>query len=156
MNSATFVLKGIAGQLSVFNDKIVIGRKGVHAALVHGLKGDKVIPMNAIQSVQFKEGTTFTNGYIQFGILGGRESTGGLRSAVLDENSVPFKKSENKTAYAIKEYIENIVLSRQNAYNAPQQPVTSTADELIKYKQLYESGFITWEEFEAKKRQLLG
>lgn len=34
--------------------------------------------------------------------------------------------------------------------------VTSEADEILKYKKLYDDGIITQEEFEAKKRQLLG
>lgn len=41
---------------------------------------------------------------------------------------------------------------------APQQaaPVQSTADELKKYKELLDTNIITQEEFDDKKRQLLG
>ena len=35
-------------------------------------------------------------------------------------------------------------------------PATSAADELKKYKDLLDSGVITQEEFDAKKKQLLG
>ena len=39
----------------------------------------------------------------------------------------------------------------------PQQsiPSTSNADELLKYADLYERGFLTQEEFEQKKKELL-
>ena len=44
--------------------------------------------------------------------------------------------------------------------NAPQQGVApqqvDAAEELQKYKQLLDSGVITQEEFDAKKKQLLG
>ena len=36
------------------------------------------------------------------------------------------------------------------------QPTTSPADELKKYKELLDMGIITQEEFDAKKKQLLG
>ena len=43
---------------------------------------------------------------------------------------------------------------------APQQtntaPTSSSADELKKYKDLLDNGIISQEEFEAKKKQLLG
>lgn len=38
----------------------------------------------------------------------------------------------------------------------PTQSQTSAADEIVKYKQLLDQGIITPEEFEAKKKQLLG
>ena len=44
-------------------------------------------------------------------------------------------------------------------YNAPKVvpsfPATSSADEIRKYKELYDNGTLTKEEFEAKKKQLL-
>lgn len=39
---------------------------------------------------------------------------------------------------------------------APTAPITSNADEIKKYKELLDSGIITQQEFDAKKRQLLG
>lgn len=36
------------------------------------------------------------------------------------------------------------------------QPVNDPADEIKKYKELYDSGAITEEEFNAKKKQILG
>jgi len=50
----------------------------------------------------------------------------------------------------IKEYIEKM----QSSSNSINQ--ISSADELIKYKQLLDGGAITQEEFNLKKKQLLG
>ena len=46
-------------------------------------------------------------------------------------------------------------LQQQNNVPAEQQP-SSAADEILKYKSLLDNGIVTQEEFEAKKKQLLG
>ncbi len=46
-------------------------------------------------------------------------------------------------------------LTNQMPYNYQQQPQTSSADELMKYKSLLEQGAITQAEYDAKKKQLL-
>lgn len=53
--------------------------------------------------------------------------------------------------------ISRLLLERQDMkYNTPKKEVhTSNADELKKYKELLDSGIITEEEFNAKKKQLL-
>ena len=60
------------------------------------------------------------------------------------------KKSELKKAIAEGQYLVNV----------KDTPTTSTttcqADEIKKYKELADAGVITQEEFEAKKKQLLG
>lgn len=43
-----------------------------------------------------------------------------------------------------------------SARNNAAKPTASAADELAKYKQLLDTGIITQEEFDAKKKQLLG
>lgn len=58
----------------------------------------------------------------------------------------------------ICEKINELLIKRQNKNNEPtikQQIPQSNADELRKYKDLFDSGVITQEEFEAKKKQLL-
>lgn len=51
--------------------------------------------------------------------------------------------------------ISELLLARQDNAYVHQQPQSST-DELKKFKELFDSGVITQEEFEAKKKQLLG
>ena len=146
---------GVNGQLYIYEDKVVIERKGALGFLSIGLAGSKTIPMNSIMSVQFREGTSLTNGYIQFGILGGKEMTGGLTAATKDENTVIIRKTDNATGMKIKDFIEKKSMdSGQNKTTVVQQ--ASTADEILKFKKLADDGIITQEEFEAKKKQLLG
>lgn len=156
MENPIFTLKGKTGVLTVFNNRIVITRKGFLNFLAHGMSGEKGIPLSAIQSVQLKKGSFVANGYIQFGILGGLEKRGGVMNAVDDENSVVFTKSNNDLALKIKEYIEEQIYSRQNATQTTIINQSSAADEVIKLKQLLDNGIITSDEFEKKKKELLG
>ena len=149
-------LKGVNGQLYIFEDKVVIERKGILGFLLIGLAGSKTIPMNSIMSVQFKEGTSITNGFIQFGILGGKENKAGLVSATRDENTVMINKKYNATARRIKEYIEQKIMERNQSPEIVVTQQSSTADEIAKFKSLLDQGVITQDEFDAKKKQLLG
>ena len=152
---AVFELEGINGQLTVYEDKVVIERKGLMGFFSQGLAGDKTIPMSAIQSVQFREGGMLTNGFIQFAVLGGREAHGGVLKATQDENTVMLKMGEQSIiGQQIKEYVEKRIIELSKPQTAVVQQA-SPADEIMKFKQLFDQGIITQEEFEAKKKQLL-
>lgn len=155
MADSKFYLKGVNGQVTVYEDKVVIERGGVLGFMTQGLAGAKTIPMGSIMSVQFKEGNMLVNGFIQFGIMGGRESTGGVFNATQDENTVMIKAADNAKAREIKDYIEAIVLNRSNNSGTVIQQA-SPAEELKKFKELLDSGIISQDEFDAKKKQLLG
>ncbi len=57
---------------------------------------------------------------------------------------------------AIMDILENYRKSKKETQNATVVMQTSAADELKKFKELLDSGVITQEEFDAKKKQLLG
>lgn len=155
MSEMKFELKGVNGQLYVYEDRIVIERKGAFGFLTQGFSGSKTIPMTAIQTVQFKEGNAFINGFIQFGIMGGHEKQGGAFNAAQDENSVMLKASSNELGKDIKDYIENIIMTSVKPQATTNVQQVSVADEIIKLKELLDSGILTQEEFNAKKKQLL-
>ncbi len=155
MSDKKFYLKGVNGQIAVYEDRIIIERRGVNGFMTHGLAGAKTIPMDSIMSVQFKKGNMLTNGFIQFGILGGREGRGGVFNATRDENTVMIKQSTNGEAHQIKDYIEGIIINRSKNQGTVVQQV-SPAEELKKFKELLDMGAISQEEFDAKKKQILG
>ena len=68
-------------------------------------------------------------------------------------------KTEFRTAQDILALLQLICHQRdtgkENAPQSPQQPASSV-DELRKYKRLWDDGIISEEEFQAKKKQLLG
>ncbi len=73
-----------------------------------------------------------------------------------DENSVPIQPSMVDQAREIVDYIETKRSELRNMSNATVIQQTSAADELKKFKELMDAGVISQEEFDAKKKQLLG
>ncbi len=67
-----------------------------------------------------------------------------------EKTKLPNEKMEEVVAYCKKQM--DICKSNRNV------PVvqTSAADKLVKFKSLLDAGVITQEEFDAKKKQLLG
>jgi hypothetical protein len=99
-----------------------------------------------------------SNGYIQFTIPGGAEVRGGdWRAALKDENSIVFMRGKQADAFQqAKALIEQYQAAMRAQASAPAVAPLSPADELAKFAALRDQGIITPEDFEAKKRQLLG
>lgn len=153
--------KGYNGQIYVYEDHLVIERKGFLATASNGFAGSKTIPFTAIQSVQFKNAGAMLNGYIQFAVLGGVERRGGITNAATDENAVVFLKKHQADAERVRNYVQKAIMDIQNASVERRSPepdtaAASVADEIKKFKDLLDMGAITQEEFDAKKKQLLG
>ena len=147
--------EGMNGQIELYKDKLIIKRQGFFAVLSHGFtKGNKTIYLNQITGIQLKLGGPVFVGYIQFTLPGGIESSKGAFAATQDENSVTFTASENVLATYLKEKIEELMhKSRQSTIQTVQ---VSSADEIKKFKQLLDEGIITKDEFDKKKKELLG
>ena len=101
--------KGINGLLILGKGYIEIIRKGFMSFMTQGLKGNKKIAIKQISAVQFKPVGTFTNGYIQFSFIGGKEAKGGLFQGTMDENTVMFKKTQQEDFEKIKAEVEKII-----------------------------------------------
>lgn len=157
MTSMLMELKGVNGQIELYENEIIVKRKGFLAKSTQGFfKGDKTIYLNQITGIEFKEGGNIVNGYIQFTVPGGIERRGGLfgkDGAVKDENTVMFQKKHNDIAKEIKLYIENRIATK---YQPSVNSKVDGPEEIRQYKQLYDDGIITKEEFEAKKKEILG
>lgn len=151
MDEPIKLLKGVNGQLEVYSSKIVIKRKGILSKMTQGFfKGDKSIYIKQITAVQVKNGGILTNGYIQFTIGGGIESTKAILAATRDENSVIFKKKHNDLVREIQSYIE-----KQMEKTDGVQTTQGISDEIRKLKALFDDGILTQDEFEKKKKQML-
>lgn len=142
--------------LRIYSDYLVIKHSGVlNFMSKNGLNGEKRINYTSISSIECRKATTMAAGFIQFSIMG-TGIGGGLNAAAGDENSILFNATNNNLIQQIIEYVEK----RRLEISAPktQQVVqaASSADELLKFKQLLDQGIITQEEFDAKKKQLLG
>jgi len=143
--------KGVNGQLELMESKIRIKRKGAISLLAQGLKGEKEILIKQISSIQFKKAGNLTNGYIQFAFLGGQEAKGSLFQATKDENTIMFKKSQQPDFEEIKSMIETRMAEPESKKVAGRG-----INDLEKLAELKEKGIISEEEFNAKKKQILG
>lgn len=141
--------KGYNGTI-VLTDTGVIIKRGMKGFLLGGgmLRGDKTIPYSSIVAVQLKK-AGMTAGYLQLTLKGGSEAKGGLFQSTKDENSINFHLRKNKEFTEAKELIEQRISSSVPAK-------TSDLDELEKLAALKDKGIITEEEFNTKKKQLLG
>lgn len=92
------------------------------------------------------------NGFIQFGVLGGRESQKGVLRATQDENTVMIKKDDNDAARKIANFVEAKIFEKNTNIGVPS---ISIADEIKKFKELLDLGVLTQEEFDKKKTELL-
>ncbi len=144
---------GVAGQMRLTDDTLIISRRGLLGLLTQGLKGDKEIRLDQISSVQFKD-AGFTNGYLQVGFMGGFESKAGIMDAVSDENTVMFNRAQQESFEIMRDAIHERIKALR-AHPAPQQAV-SASDEIRKFASLRDDGLISDAEFEAKKKQILG
>ena len=96
------------------------------------------IPLDSISAVGIGRGKSFT-----------------VSSA---SGKISFSAIKNRNE--IHEIVSKLLVDRQKqtetSATVASAPATSNADELKKYKELLDSGVITQEEFDAKKKQLLG
>ena len=146
-------LVGAQRVLDVYEDRVVLTQvKNLRSLITHDFfNGVKELPFAMISSIQFKPASKLILGFIQFEVPGVR--TG---SNFGSENSWTFDESLNQVAQTVAEYCRKQVIN----YHKPQQSQVvnqvSAADELKKFKELLDLGVITQEEFDAKKKELLG
>lgn len=118
------------------NSELVVTDKRVYGTASFKKRVD--LPLDSISAV----GTSFFKGI----------------SVSSSSGSVSFVAIRNSNE--IHACITNLLLERQNKTTAntiiKQEISQSNADELKKYKDLLDSGVISQEEFDAKKKQLLG
>jgi len=116
-------------------------------------EGNKTIYFNQITGIQFKEPGRITSGYIRFLTPGSTDQLLRLGGAAADENTIVFLKKDLDLALRIKSDIEKLKL---NSSKSTTDPISNDSDLIRKYKQLFDDGIITKEEFEAKKKDILG
>lgn len=154
---AVYYLDGGVGDiLVVYEDRILIRHKGALNFFAMGIKGDKTVYYTDITAIQFKK-AGFVAGHIQFAIMGSHEDKGGAFSAAGDENTITIGSEQNAYAEEIVNYMNSKIREFKTARGTTQVVNNvSSADEILKFKQLLDAGIITQEEFDAKKKQLLG
>ena len=140
------------GKLSVYDDRVVIAPKYAFKAVLE----EKELFYCDIIGVQFQQDNTFISkldsyaGYIQFETA----SINGSNN-LNSENTFKWKNREmTEIMVKVKNYTREKVRQYKTGRNVIQEAPTA-AGELIKWKELLDSGIISQEEFDQKKKDLL-
>lgn len=147
--------------LDVYENKVVFTSTKSTSTVVSGLifgdsmtQGEKTIYYKDAIGVQFKP-ASITDGYIQVETaVGGMTS---VKSQYGGENSIQFGSKVNADAETVTNFIKQKIEEIKNTPVGGTVIQQSTAaDEVIKLKQLLDMGVLTQEEFDLKKKELLG
>lgn len=147
------IAKGRGADIEFDGDYVTIRRHGPFALISVGNLGTKKISIRDIGAIAVREAKGLLIGYIRFSFKGGQEVLGGLATLETDENPVTFRPASNEAMLELRNTIESRIAG---LHRTPAQDTLSTADEIAKFAALRDRGIISADEFEAKKKQLLG
>ena len=155
---ALWFAKGVNGQITLFENRLRIERKGVLAFATYGFGGTREILISEMSSVEYRNAGSILSGYILFLYRGGRDVKSSVfsdDSITNNENAVMFIQESQPAFDALREMLNE----RLEEYRQPRQVVvqqeSSRLDELRKLGELRNAGTITNEEFESEKARLL-
>ena len=148
-DEAVAYAEGKNGQVILFEDKVRITREDI--SLLQKTqqwgKGEKEILMQNVTSVQLREPSSFTVGYIQFGQEGYVQESGSQFDAVSDENSVTFTKDSLEDFKEIRDRVQELKTEDVEMKSGGKDPVDAL-------ELRYAEGEISEEEFKRKKEIL--
>lgn len=156
-----YTIDGVRGRhIDVYKDKVVLTTKVTFGSLIshNATDGEKTIYYSDCIGIQFKQ-SKLAIGYLQ---LETASSSGNNKSDnFFNENSFTFDTSvvSNEKMVEVSDYIKSridAIKKGKDSSATVANNAVSNADELLKFKQLLDMGVITQEEFDAKKKQLLG
>lgn len=147
------VFQGHGADIELREHCLAITRHGAGSFLTQGLKGEKRILYSSITAIQLRNATRNLGGYIQFTILGGNESVGGIWDATTDENTVMFSDAQAPRFGELRDIVERRLEEAHQVQRSAPSP--SIADELAKLAGLRSNGILTEEEFVQQKARVL-
>ena len=125
--------------------------------IVEAKRKEDTYPISKIQSFSLKEPRAISPGSITFRTAQAASSGVslglGISAALGAEQNFFFTKSELNTAIQVRDYISNFGTEKTAV---PEGKIVSVVEEIRGLKGLLDDGILTQEEFDAKKRQLLG
>lgn len=155
MEDLIFKAKGRNGSIELYPNRLIVIKalSGLQRKLT---SGDNEIYLDSIKSINFKEANSMTWGYIQFETAANSKKLkkASLMSAPNDDFTINFSKKTQSDFIKLKGLI-----NEQRNSNKSQtiiQNQVSEADELEKLAALKDKGILTEEEFNQKKKQILG
>lgn len=156
-NAPIYTMDNKLGTLKVYDTYCLLTAKKNATTLLVTNKfyaGEKKFYYSDLTSVQFREPGSITDGYLEFETPGARSSNNS--NAYTSENAISFAKPHLPLMREIYTFIDGKIRECKERKNQPAMAALSPADELKKYKELLDDGIVTQEEFNQKKKQLLG
>ena len=151
------VAEGHNGSIELHDDRVVVKHGGLMGFITTGFTGDKTVMIDQISSLDFKDSSLLTGfGYLRLNFPGAETVRGGISQVAYDENAVTFRGGHRESFVRMRDAINEKVQEARSARQGRAASKPSDADELTKYASLLEKGFITPDEFNAKKKQILG
>lgn len=113
----------------------------------------RTIPIENIVSVEVLKPWMGYAGCIHIQVIGAKVHSSYDTSAhyLSDKNTIFFRKNQHEEAIQFKKALDKVLETRNST-----SQTQSTADEIRKFKELLDIGAITEEEYQAKKKSLLG
>ncbi len=144
-------LKHKYGIVELYEDKLIIKKRG--SFWLMRSSSEKTFYFEHIRSFEKNnKRPLYDDAFIQIEIGG---SGSGYQGGSLSDNSIAFNNNEDmNAAYKILEASLNNYKARQVSKEI--SPAISAADEIKKYKDLLDNNIISQDEFNAKKKELLG
>ena len=156
MDNHIYEVSCAGNTLRVYEDCVSFTPKGMLGFFSRGVAGERKIFYKDIASIQFKDSSQLLSGFIEFYVIGHlTKQGGGLFAGTSNENRFTFYHKFLPLMYEIKDYVQSKINSINNQQTTVINP-TSGTDELRKFKQLLDEGIISQEEFDTKKKQILG
>jgi len=164
MSDEIMSLKGTNGLILAYEDRVVVSRKSFLGYVAQGINPDRTYYYRDLLSIDFQKPNIVRNGYMRFVVVGTADvkSKVNLRSpnTLKDSNIIVFHafggKKKRKKAVSLYALVMQKMTEARRTTVVSQMATPSGADETAKYKKLFDDGVITIDEFEQKKKQLLG
>lgn len=158
MSEKIYDLNGVRGRhIDVYEDKVVLTVKAGIGSFITGniSDGEKTIYYADCIGIQFKK-AGFQIGYLQFETAGGIMNN--KSSNFFNENTFTWDttKQSNEKMEEVANYCKKMVDEYKSGKHNKSSAQISPAEELKKFKELLDMGVLSQEEFDAKKKQILG
>ena len=154
MEEALMEAMGINGKAILYENVLRIKRVGVANFFSGASKTEKDILISQIGSIQFKKAGFLNNGYIELILMHGHEKHESDRDHEIYEDIISFRVGQQEAFEELREALE-AKMARGSVSARPSRSA-SDLDELDKLASLLDRGVITQDEFNRKKKQILG
>lgn len=99
-------IEGFNGQIELYEDKVIVRRKGLGAFFSPGIKGDREYPLRQLREIQFVNPGLISQGFIRFRLVESDNSVLTDGQAARDNDAVMFEKRHAKNFSELRAAIE--------------------------------------------------